>query len=134
EEGAYFRVQFDDDAGRDGRSADSDVGTRNWGRLRQGFWSVLQPGIYRARECDQWIAGAGPGVDWGIGPGERGGAGAALQEIQSQFASDSADVDRERGVHQNFGEQLHHDEDQFYEPVADDRGAISEGEHSRDPG
>ena len=52
-----------------------------------------------------------------------------LQEIQPQFTADRPHVHRQRGTDEDFAEQLHHHEDQFYQSVANDCRAPSGGRY-----
>ena len=65
-------------------------------------------------------------------------SGAALEElykqVQPQQAAHCPHVHRQRRADQDLGEQLHHDEDQLHQPVADDRRAVPQGQYPPDPG
>ena len=64
-------------------------------------------------------------------------SGAALEQlyknIQPQFTADRPHVHHQRGTDEDFAEQLHHHEDQFYQSIAADCGAPSAGRHPCHP-
>jgi len=62
-------------------------------------------------------------------PEKRRGAGGNVPEIQPEQTSDRPDVHHQRRANEDLGEQLHHDEDQFHQPIKDDRRPIPKGEH-----